>query len=329
MVNFLSLPLVTIAIPFHNTQKYIGACLDSVVSQDYDKLDILLCDDSSTDKSASIVSEYCSKDKRIRLIKCIGRGPADARNSLLKESRGDYIFFVDSDDTLPVNAIKDMLKLIGDHDMAMCGYTPVFACENREGRQRFVKEGILDSRSAIHDFFLTDANRYGHMWGKLIKKDVLVGLEFPKVELYEDIAFLPKLIERLSSCVVTAESYYFYTIHTESSSFDEDMKKQVVGLKVRMDNVNFYETRYPELFDAARLSALDFAFFLLGRMDRSGKAGTCPEWDYALETTAKLLREAQVIKGMYRVASILFGLSPRLAAKAFRIYSMKRNHTDR
>ena len=64
-------------------------------------------------------------------------------------------------------------------------------------------------------------------------------------------------------------------------------------------------------------------------MDRSGKAGTCPEWDYALETTAKLLREAQVIKGMYRVASILFGLSPRLAAKAFRIYSMKRNHTDR
>ena len=236
---------------------------------------------------------------------------------------------MDSDDTLPVNAIKDMLKLIGDHDMAMCGYTPVFACENREGRQRFVKEGILDSRSAIHDFFLTDANRYGHMWGKLIKKDVLVGLEFPKVELYEDIAFLPKLIERLSSCVVTAESYYFYTIHTESSSFDEDMKKQVVGLKFRMDNVNFYETRYPELSDAARLSALDFAFFLLGRMDRSGKAGTCPEWDYALETTAKLLREAQVIKGMYRVASILFGLSPRLAAKAFRIYSMKRNHTDR
>ena len=324
-----TLPLVTIAIPFRNSERYLKDCLESVINQDYRNLQILLCDDASTDKSASIVKEFSSIDKRINLIICNGRGLAAARNSLLDESLGDYIFFVDSDDTIPINSVSSMLSLIDDHDMAMCGYTPVFACENREGRQRFVKEGILDSRSAIHDFFLTDANRYGHMWGKLIKKDVLVGLEFPKVELYEDIAFLPKLIERLSSCVVTAESYYFYTIHTESSSFDEDMKKQVVGLKVRMDNVNFYETRYPELSDAARLSALDFAFFLLGRMDRSGKAGTCPEWDYALETTAKLLREAQVIKGMYRVASILFGLSPRLAAKAFRIYSMKRNHTDR
>ena len=191
MDNNISLPLITIAIPFHNTEKYIRSCLDSVVSQDYAKLEILLCDDSSTDLSAGIVSDYSSGDKRIRLIKCNGRGPADARNSLLKESNGDYIFFVDSDDTLPVNAVGDMLVLIGEHDMAMCGYTPVFACEKREGRQRYAKEGILDSKRAIHDFFLTDANRYGHMWGKLIKRDVLVGLEFSKVELYEDIAFLP------------------------------------------------------------------------------------------------------------------------------------------
>ena len=329
MDNNISLPLITIAIPFHNTEKYIRSCLDSVVSQDYAKLEILLCDDSSTDLSAGIVSDYSSGDKRIRLIKCNGRGPADARNSLLKESNGDYIFFVDSDDTLPVNAVGDMLVLIGEHDMAMCGYTPVFACEKREGRQRYAKEGILDSKRAIHDFFLTDANRYGHMWGKLIKRDVLVGLEFSKVELYEDIAFLPKLIERLDSCIVTAESYYNYTIHTESSSFDEDMNKQVVGLRVRMDNVSFYETNYPLLADAARLSALDFAFFLLGRMDRSGKAGKCSEWEYTLETTDKLIKDIHDMKGTYRAAAMLFKLSPVLAAKAFRIYSMKRNHTDR
>ena len=324
-----TLPLVTIAIPFRNTERYLKECLESVINQDYRNLQILLCDDASTDKSASIVKEFSSIDKRINLIICNGRGLAAARNSLLDESLGDYIFFVDSDDTIPINSVSSMLSLIDDHDMAMCGYTPVFVSENRMGRSRLLKDCILNSRFLIHRFFLTDANRYGHMWGKLIKRDVLVGLRFPDVELYEDIAFLPQMIERLDSCIVTAKSLYNYTIHTESVSYDEDMHKQAEGLKVRMDNLKFYKDNYPLLADAAGVSALDFAFFLLGRIDRSGKVGKCPEWEYALKMVEKLLTETHGIKGMYRVASMLFGISPRLAAKAFRIYSMKRNHTDR
>ncbi len=103
-------PFFTIGIPVYNTEKWIGECLDSILSQDFDDFEIVCVDDGSTDNSLQILNEYSAKDTRVKVLSRKNDGPSTARNAILYNASGKYILFADSDDKLNTNALSDAYR---------------------------------------------------------------------------------------------------------------------------------------------------------------------------------------------------------------------------
>lgn len=108
--------LVSVIIPVYNAEKYLCDCVDSVLAQTYTELEILLIDDGSKDASGNICDEYAAKDSRIRVIHKQNGGASTARNAGLDAAKGDYIYFVDSDDYIAEDTVEKLLGKAGESE---------------------------------------------------------------------------------------------------------------------------------------------------------------------------------------------------------------------
>ncbi len=102
--------LVSVIIPVYNIKDYIASCVDSVISQTYHALEIILVDDGSTDGSEKVCDEYGSKDKRVVVLHKENGGLSDARNYGFNHSKGEYIMYVDGDDLIHPDAVKILME---------------------------------------------------------------------------------------------------------------------------------------------------------------------------------------------------------------------------
>ena len=144
--------LVSVIIPAYNIEDYIGRCLDSVLSQTYKNLEILVVDDGSSDCTGEILDDYEKKDQRIRVIHKENGGVSSARNIGIEAATGDYIGFVDGDDLMEPEMYKTLVNLLKEEnaDIAHCGYQMVFPdrvdyyhnTKNRKVQTR--EEGLKD-----------------------------------------------------------------------------------------------------------------------------------------------------------------------------------------
>lgn len=107
---------VSVIIPVYNVEKYLKECVDSVINQSYENMEIILVDDGSTDSSGKICDEYKNIDKRISVIHRKNGGLSAARNTGLDVSNGEYIYFLDSDDYLELSAISDLVSTIEEEN---------------------------------------------------------------------------------------------------------------------------------------------------------------------------------------------------------------------
>lgn len=111
MDNLCKQPLVSIIIPLYNVEQFLRCCLDSVVFQTYENLEIILMDDGSTDESGKICDEYANRDNRIKVFHQKNGGQALARNNALRYVHGDFIIYIDSDDIITDNHVEHLVKL--------------------------------------------------------------------------------------------------------------------------------------------------------------------------------------------------------------------------
>ena len=102
-------PRVSIIIPVYNTREYLAATLDSVLAQTYGDFELIIVNDGSTDGSQSVIDSYCVRDKRIVAITTKNQGPSKARMEGLAIAKGEYVQFLDSDDTLVPDAIEQLV----------------------------------------------------------------------------------------------------------------------------------------------------------------------------------------------------------------------------
>lgn len=116
-------PLVSIIIPIYNTAKYLPDCIDSIINQTHQNLEIILIDDGSTDDSGKIIDYYAKKDPRIDPIHQKNQGQSTARNNGLRKATGDYISFIDGDDEIQPTFISDLLKPLSttNSSLSVCG----------------------------------------------------------------------------------------------------------------------------------------------------------------------------------------------------------------
>ena len=139
-------PLISVIVPVYNVDKYLSKCIESIIYQSYEHLEIIIIDDGSNDTSASICDDFALQDQRIKVFHCLNHGVSAARNRGIKEARGEYISFIDSDDFIERDFYESLLHAIDDSKSivaaAYCGIkrmddNGVFFSNKKEKRSHY------------------------------------------------------------------------------------------------------------------------------------------------------------------------------------------------
>lgn len=213
-------PLISLIIPCYNAEQTLKKCLDSVVRQTYQNLEVIIIDDGSTDGSSEIYKEFQHHDQRIKFIKQTNSGVSKARNEGVKAASGSYICFVDSDDWAALNYCEELYRLLVSENADISIIEAVYEDEN--GNVVFNKpisdERIFDGKRALV-LLLEDQEIQSHPWGKLYKADLLKDVSFPEnLKCFEDYSTLFKIFNKAVRVVKSNEKLYHYVQHENSLS---------------------------------------------------------------------------------------------------------------
>lgn len=216
----VSTPLISIIMPVYNVEKYISRAIESVLNQSFDDFEFLIVVDGSPDNSEEISMRYAKKDSRIKVLVKENGGVSSARNYGLNKARGQYIYFIDSDDWVAPSLLEENLELLKykDSDLVVFGF---FNIKDNVNRSEFFVEDQLIVKE--QDFSLTkkQLKLLGYTWNKIYKKDIIEknNLKFnEKMPLWEDCVFNFEYLQCANSYVISSKCHYFYNIYEGSAS---------------------------------------------------------------------------------------------------------------
>ena len=247
-------PLISVIIPVYNVSAYLRRCLDSVISQIYKNLEIILVDDGSTDGSGKICEEYAEKDNRIKVFHQENGGQALARNNAIKLANGNYILYADSDDILTADHVEHLVMLQDKYsaDIVQCEMIK-FRDEGQIltfEQQKEIDEELYNAQEALKQFSY-QKKFTASPWGKLIKKGLMDGLEFPVGVGYEDIAIMYKVIGVAEKLVYSSKVCYYYRQHQNSTMHTKFSDKKVDRIRIAEQFFDYMKQNYPENIVAA------------------------------------------------------------------------------
>ena len=240
MKNTVRNAKISIIIPIYNREKSLKKCLDSVIRQTYENLEIILVDDGSQDNSGIICDDYANTDKRILVIHQQNAGVSAARNAGLAMVTGDYIGWVDSDDWIEPDMYECMLKNAQEYkaDIVVCSRMERY--EDRSIFRGWQKTEILNKEQATQ-MLLNDECMQNYLWDKLFRNDLLADITFPVGRTYEDIAVMYKVFKRVERVVCLPQAKYNYRQHSGSIIADNSLRSKVnyyLAAKSRYDEMS-------------------------------------------------------------------------------------------
>ncbi len=251
------MPLISIIVPVFNVEAYVERCIESLILQSYQNIEIIIVDDGSTDNSGKICDKYRERDSRIKVIHKQNGGLADARNTGLDKAKGEYIAFVDSDDWVAADYVNEMYKVLvlNDSDIAVCkfqkvSHNRVISHRSNEIQKVYVREEAV--KQLLYQKISTS------VCGKLYKIDLWNGMRFPVHRLYEDVEPSYFIFNKCKKIVCVNRILYFYYLRNNS----------IVNQKFSIQKMDYVENcknllkavkvDYPQ-FESAAISRLMWA----------------------------------------------------------------------
>lgn len=217
-----TLPLISIIVPVYNVEEYLNRCLQSICRQTYHNLEIILIDDGSTDNSGRLCDKFAQKDKRIRVIHQANSGLSAARNTGLKEARGEYLGFVDSDDWIEADMYEFLFCLMkrNEADISICTH---YRDEGKKITAKYAsgKTSFFTRENAIRAIMM-DKHIKNYVWDKLFKRAMFDGIRFPANRVFEDVATTYRALYKAKKIVLQESPKYHYTIREGSITKDRN-----------------------------------------------------------------------------------------------------------
>lgn len=194
-------PLVSVIVPVYNVKDYVLECLQSLVCQSYDNLEIIVVDDGSTDESGKICDEFVGNNEQVKVFHKKNGGLSSARNFGIKKAKGEYICLVDSDDWVKKSFVEKMMKEIKNEnvDIVICGY-------NNE----VPRADALIGKEATKKLLISQENMEIIAWNKMYRRTLFNDVLYPEGKNYEDSLTTYKLLSKARQVVYVSESLYFY-----------------------------------------------------------------------------------------------------------------------
>lgn len=219
---------VSVIVPSHNVEKYIKRGIDSLISQTYENIEIIVVDDYSEDKTYEILQDIAKSEKRLKVYKNNKHGVSSARNYAMEKASGQYIMFMDSDDEYAHDMVFNMHRVMGEKNiqMAVCNYTNVYDEMNIDNDSYF-KEGIVSKR----DYLIKDAGYYhkiyfGSTCNKIYQSDIIKenSIKFNEdISMAEDTLFNIDYLKYTYELFVNEERFYKY-YRTNQGSLTKTLK---------------------------------------------------------------------------------------------------------
>lgn len=223
---------ISVIVAAYQCEKYLSACIDSIVQQTHKNLEIIIIDDGSTDNTGRIAELYKEKDKRILVVHQENQGVSAARNAGILKATGTYLSFVDSDDTIDPDMYEFLLDKAKSHNALVthCGYRRIEGNITQDINGTGVH--LLQSGNEAISCMLQGVYFCGALWNKLYDRKLLDGLYFDtKLKINEDILFNVKAFQKTDRIYFEDVPKYNYFVREHSACADTpDEKKQLDGI---------------------------------------------------------------------------------------------------
>lgn len=228
--------MVSVLVAVYNVEDYLPRCMDSVLSQTYHDLEIILVDDGSTDSSGSICEEYAERDERVKVIHQVNEGLSSARNAGLRAAIGDYVLMIDGDDALHPQMIEILYNLItsGDYDFSMCYGEKIHDIDEITIKSKEVHKVSsvieLSSDLCMKNLYIGNAFnslQYSVVWNKLFKKNNVYFKSLPSRDVLQDREYNNRIYQQVSRAILLPSILYYY-IQRPSSFQHQGISLRVV-----------------------------------------------------------------------------------------------------
>ena len=246
--------LVSIIVPVYNTGEYLAPCLESLITQTYNNIEIILVDDGSTDGSGAVCDEFANKDDRITVIHQGNGGVSAARNAGLTQVAGAYLTFVDADDRLVPQAVETAMDYLlkNDADMVTYGWQKQFSDDGHTENQCAPFEASCDRPMVIREVLMNySAYGGGYPWNKLWRISAFsnqLPRFAPDLYYFEDLEWVIRMLLRVRKIVVCPECLYLYRIHSNSvSNTPVKAERRELGYHHSVEQIIEDLTALPEL----------------------------------------------------------------------------------
>ena len=215
--------LISIIVPIYHVEKYLRSCIESILNQTYTNLEIILVDDGSPDSCGEICDEYARKDERIAVIHQPNSGVARARNVAIERFRGDYVVFIDSDDTIEPQMIELLYKILQENEATFSMVLGRMVGESYNSEYKNLNLSSIKTRMLSQDelmrglFSLSDIDHWEFqvIWNKLFPKDLIKNTYFIKTGT-EDTEFNSRVFLKTENVVCGLVPMYNWVQHTDS-----------------------------------------------------------------------------------------------------------------
>ena len=243
---------VSIIVPVYNGEKVLQRCVDSILTQDYKDIEVILVDDGSKDTSFKIISEYAQKDNRVVPVHKNNGGVSSTRNKALSMASGDYIQFLDVDDWLPFDSTKQLVRAMEENDAQMVIGDFYRVVDDTISKKGSIKDDGLISRNEYADkMMLTPADfYYGVLWNKLYRKDIIDKYNIrmdENISYCEDTIFNLEYLLHVDNIYVLKVPVYYY-VKTEGSLVSQNLNlESTVNMKTSV--IKYYNQFYKNILD--------------------------------------------------------------------------------
>lgn len=230
--------MISIIVPVYNTAAYLPDCLDSLLQQTYKDLEIILIDDGSTDHSLSICLDYARRDPRVVVLDKQNGGQASARNMGLDLAKGDYIAFIDSDDTVSTDLFeKNITFFTADTALEVVQF-PIYRNYGVDTAFKDIPAtGYFTGTSSLFSGWLEEDRISWIVCNKLFRKSVFSQLRFKEGMVYEDNDMVAEVLAIVQKLYISDQGMYYYHVRsnsttTSSHSLKKEQDTQKVSLNI-------------------------------------------------------------------------------------------------
>lgn len=331
-----NLPLISVIIPVYNAAKTIEHCVGSVLSQDYENIEIILINDGSKDKSKDILNKLSDSHSNIYAYHFENAGAAEARNRGIEKAAGEYIAFIDSDDLILPNYLSYLHGLINEYnaDIAVCSYSKLYAGKNTYTEKKSNSEiyntekeksdndyRVAFKREKAVENLLYQRHFISAPWGMISKKSLWKNVRFPKGKRAEDVATIYRLFAEADIVAYGEKKLYLYILRKTNTVFSTSSVLNPDYLSNCKDMVNYIKVAIPDILPAAKSRLFSACFQILSETPVNKKTASFVDKVYGVidEIKKDILKDKKG-KLRNRVAALLSCISIPFLHKLLRMY---------